>query len=85
MNGKYVIPIVYHPKCESLCQNAGIKRYAEHVGNGNNWIESNIDIDQLVCSVEDIQQDDSYFSRIGSFCRIQKAISVEREYLLRYA
>ena len=85
MNGKYVIPIVYHPKCESLCQNAGIKRYAEHVGNGNNWIESNIDVDQLVRSVEEIQQDNSYFSRVTSFCSAQKAVSVEREYLLRYA
>ena len=85
MNGKYVIPIVYHPKCESLCRNAGIVQYAEHVGNGNNWMESNIDIDQLIRSVEDIQQDDSYFSRIDAFCRMQRGVSVEKEYLLRYA
>lgn len=84
MNGKYVIPIVYHPKCESLCQNAGIKQYAEYVGNGNNWMESNIDTDQLIRSVEDIQQDDSYFFRIDAFCRMQRGVSVEKEYLLRY-
>lgn len=63
---KLVIPIVYHPKCWSFCLDFGLEKYASHIGNGNNWRNSNINPDQLCCSVQNIQQDREYLDVIAN-------------------
>ena len=63
-NGIRAIPIIYHPKCYSLCDEFDLLPYAQYVGNGNNWKESNISACDLVNAVERIQADATYCDRM---------------------
>lgn len=78
---KPVIPIVYHPKCWSFCLDFGLEKYASHIGNGSNWKRSNINPDQLCCSVQSIQQDREYFSTIANALSAKYADSTEHRVL----
>lgn len=79
---KLVIPIVYHPKCYSLTDEMGLTRYAEYVGNGGNWEESNIDVRRLLESVEKIQADCSYRRNLERLLKRKASISVEVDALI---
>ena len=80
---KLVIPIVYHPKCYSLTDEMGLTRYAEYVGNGGNWAESNIDVRRLLESVEKIQADCSYRWNLERLLKRKASISVEVDALIK--
>lgn len=81
--GKYVIPIVYHPKCQSLCEDFGLVEYASYIGNGNNWPESNIDPAKILQDVERIQMDGEYASRVRNAFDEKLSRRTEVEYLRR--
>ncbi|MCI8452427.1 MAG: hypothetical protein HFJ74_08080 [Eggerthellaceae bacterium] len=81
--GKYVIPIIYHPKCQSLCEDFGLMEYASYVGNGNNWPESNIDPKKILHDVERIQMDDEYADRVRNAFDKKLSCRTEVEYLRR--
>lgn len=74
---KYVVPIVYHPKCYSLAEEMGLVEYVECVGNGNNWAETNINVEQLLSNIERIQSDDSYFNRLEAMLELKASVTVE--------
>jgi len=57
---KLFIPIVYHPKSAELCKEYSIERYMCQVGNGENWIESNIDADDIETKINDLILDDEF-------------------------
>lgn len=81
---KLVIPIVYHPKCYSLAKELGLTRYAEYVGNGGNWENSNIDVERLVRSVELIQTDRHYHENVEMLLGRKAAASTEVDALIKY-
>lgn len=79
IKGKYVIPIVYHPKSASLCSEVGLDKYAQYVGNGNNWPLSNLDVKGIVRNVELIQQDENYFPSVSSFLNDVSECNIDEE------
>ncbi|URZ03567.1 polysaccharide pyruvyl transferase family protein [Clostridium felsineum] len=52
--GKKVIPLIYHPKVYSVARQFGVLDLSENVGNGENWIESNIDSERMLKNIHEL-------------------------------
>ncbi|MDR3594809.1 polysaccharide pyruvyl transferase family protein [Clostridium sp.] len=43
-----VLPIIYHSKVESCVKEFGLEFIAQSIGDGDNWVDSNIDSDKMI-------------------------------------
>ena len=80
---KLIVPIVYHPKCWSLCVDFGLESYASFIGNGNNWEKADLDPDRLCDAVYRVQCDDEYFETLRSVWIAKCSDNTERRLLMQ--
>lgn len=58
--GKKLIPVVYHHKNEDFVKDFSLEKYAEYIGDGNNWNMAQINADRMVDNVKRICNDTAY-------------------------
>ncbi|AAK80990.1 polysaccharide pyruvyl transferase WcaK-like protein [Clostridium acetobutylicum] len=83
--GKKVIPLIYHPKVYSVARRFEILDIAENVGNGGNWIGSNISSERLLKNIEKLyKSDENTAKNRGKVLRIVKQNDLNNEILARF-
>lgn len=75
---KYIIPIVYHPKNWSFCEDYDLIKYSESVGNGENWRQSNISSKHIMDSINKISEDDKYWANLSMGLQKKERSSIEK-------
>lgn len=73
LNGKKVVPIIYHPKCNEISNLFEIQQYSSYIGDGTNWKKSNIDSTDLYKKIAKIDNDNFYNNKVKKITKkIQK-------------
>ena len=76
---KYFIPIIYHPKSAELCKEYGIEDYAVSVGNGENWIKSNISAIDIRNKIKRLEKDKKFIDHNLEVLAQKRKCNIEKE------
>lgn len=76
---KYFIPIIYHPKSAELCKEYGIEDYAVSVGNGENWIKSNISAIDIRNKIKRLEKDKNFIDHNLEVLAQKRKCNIEKE------
>lgn len=79
--GKKFIPIIYHNKTAELCKEYGVEKYACSIGNGENWVDSNIDAQDIFDKIKQLEHDGEFTKRNKMILDRKREKNIEREIL----
>lgn len=79
--GKKFIPVIYHSKTAELCKEYDIEKYAVSIGNGENWVNSNIDALDVFDKIKQLELDEEFTKRNMMVLNRKREKNIEKEML----